>query len=208
MHIHIPKMAHSVREFLIEISTITVGILIALSLEAGVEAWHHHELVEQARANLRKELEDNRDGLMKSLATERSAVAGLNRMSAYLRSRSAGDKAAGEDIAINVDFTEMRTAAWESTVATQALAHMPYEEAQALALAYSASRTFNGLQQEARKPYIEMAATLGDDPSSMSQEQVRDTQRAIGLNRMYATTTVKTGQDLLKVYDRALEKLD
>jgi hypothetical protein len=201
-------MAHSVREFLIEISTITVGILIALSLEAGVEAWHHHELVEQARANLRKELEDNRDGLMKSLATERSAVAGLNRMSAYLRSRSVGDKAAGEDIAINVDFTEMRTAAWESTVATQALAHMPYEEAQALALAYSASRTFNGLQQEARKPYIEMAATLGDDPSSMSQEQVRDTQRAIGLNRMYATTTVKTGQDLLKVYDRALEKLD
>ena len=85
---------------------------------------------------------------------------------------------------------------------------MPYDEAQALALAYSASRTFNGLQQEARKPYVEMAATMADDPTSMSKEQVAETQRAIRLNRMYATTTVQTGEDLLKVYDRALEKLD
>lgn len=208
VHVHIPKMPHSVREFLAEISTITVGILIALSLEAGVEALHHQELVEQARANLRRELEDNRNGLEKALATERSAVAGLNRMSAFLQSESAGEKAAGENIAINIDFTEMRTAAWESTVATQALAHMPYDEAQALALAYSASRTFNGLQQEARKPYVEMAATMADDPTSMSKEQVAETQRAIRLNRMYATTTVQTGEDLLKVYDRALEKLD
>jgi hypothetical protein len=208
MHIHVPKMAHSLREFLVEISTITVGILIALSLEAGVEAWHHHELVEQARANIRRELEDNRNGLAKSLATERIALQGLNRMSDLVRTTLAGKKPESANFDINIVFIEMRTAAWESTVATQALTHMPYEEAQALALAYSASRTFNGLQQEARKPYIEMAGTLGEDPASMSKEELREAQRAVGINRMYVTAASATGQDLLEVYDRALERLD
>lgn len=203
-----PKTAHSLREFLVEISTITVGILIALSLEAGVEAWHHRELVEQARANLRRELEDNRKGLAKALTTERSAVAGLGRMNDYAKSRLSGGRPGEPMIALHVDFAEMRTAAWESTVATQALSHMPYEDAQVFALAYSASRTFNGLQQEARKPYIEMAATLDGDPGAMTDEQLRETQRAVALNRMYAATALATGQDLLKVYDRALQRLD
>lgn len=208
MHVHLPKAPHSLREFLVEIGTITAGILIALGLEAGVEAWHHQELVEQASTNLRRELQDNRKNLAKSLATERSAVEGLGKMSEYANSRISGGGSAEPKIAINVDFAEMRTAAWESTVATQALSYMPYEDAQALALAYSGSRTFNGLQQEARKPYIEMAATISGKPEAMNNEQLREVQRTVTMNRMYATTALATGQELLKVYDRALERLD
>ena len=49
--IHKPKAAHSVQEFLIEIGTIICGILIALSLEQGVETLRtHHEAEETDRA--------------------------------------------------------------------------------------------------------------------------------------------------------------
>ena len=208
VHVHLPKITHSLREFVVEIGTITAGILIALSLEAGVEAWHHHELVEQARVNLRRELDDNRKGLVEMLTSERNAIAGLDRLTDVARSQMAGGKSSEAEIAINIDFTEMRTAAWESTVAIQALAHMSYEEAQALALAYSASATFNELQREARKPWIEMAATSGEDFAGMKHDQIRSELRSLRLNRAYATATVATGQQLVKVYDRALKQLD
>ena len=52
MDIHKPKAAHSWREFAVEIGTIICGILIALSLEQGVEGLHHRHLAEQAEDDL------------------------------------------------------------------------------------------------------------------------------------------------------------
>ena len=49
MHIHKPKAAHSLREFLAEIGVIVVGVLIALAFEQVVEAfhWRHEVLMER-----------------------------------------------------------------------------------------------------------------------------------------------------------------
>ncbi len=58
MHIHKPKAPHGLREFLTEIGVIVVGILIALSLEQGVEAWCWHEKTEGAETAVRTELSD------------------------------------------------------------------------------------------------------------------------------------------------------
>jgi hypothetical protein len=60
MEIHAPEgPIHSVRHFLIHLLTITVGILIALSLE-GLNEWRHHRnLVHEAQSNLANELHDN-----------------------------------------------------------------------------------------------------------------------------------------------------
>lgn len=116
MHVHLPKMPHSLREFLVEIGTITVGILIALGLEAVVGAWHDRELVDQARANLRQELSDNRSGLVETLESDRKAISGLTRLAGYSRGRSDSKNTNESNIAINLEFREMRTAAWESTV--------------------------------------------------------------------------------------------
>ncbi|MDE2356248.1 MAG: hypothetical protein KGL69_05795 [Alphaproteobacteria bacterium] len=56
MEIHKPKAAHSLREFLVEIATITCGILIALGLEQAVEAFHWEEAVSKARLALHREI--------------------------------------------------------------------------------------------------------------------------------------------------------
>jgi hypothetical protein len=44
------------KEFLLHLVTITVGLLIALALEAAVEAAHHRHIVRDARENLRREM--------------------------------------------------------------------------------------------------------------------------------------------------------
>jgi hypothetical protein len=59
MEIHKPKAAHSWREFLIEIATIVLGILIALGLEQGIEAFHEHQLAREAREAIDAEMRED-----------------------------------------------------------------------------------------------------------------------------------------------------
>lgn len=54
--IHKPKPVHSLREFAGEIAIIVTGVLIALSLEQAVEAWHWRHQVEAAEVALGREL--------------------------------------------------------------------------------------------------------------------------------------------------------
>jgi len=48
------------RDFFLHLLTITVGLFIALTLQAGVESLHHRHLVTEARENLRREIQINR----------------------------------------------------------------------------------------------------------------------------------------------------
>jgi hypothetical protein len=57
MEIHRPKAAHSWREFFIEIGTIVIGILIALSLEQAIEALHEHSLARDAKEAIDAEMQ-------------------------------------------------------------------------------------------------------------------------------------------------------
>src|SRR5262245_35672460 len=51
MDIHPPtKPIESAKDFVIHLSMIVIGILIAIGLEQTVEAWHHHECWECRRA--------------------------------------------------------------------------------------------------------------------------------------------------------------
>ena len=60
MHIHLPKgNLESLRGFLLELFTITCGILIAISLESAVVSIHHHYLLREARGNILSEMRDN-----------------------------------------------------------------------------------------------------------------------------------------------------
>ena len=64
MEIHAPtKPVESIREFLIHLSMVTIGILIALGLEQAVEAWHHHEPGVEARENISNEIRDNKQAV-------------------------------------------------------------------------------------------------------------------------------------------------
>ena len=51
LEVHPPsEPVHGWRDFFIHLATITIGLLIALSLEGCVEFWHHRSLVHEAEA--------------------------------------------------------------------------------------------------------------------------------------------------------------
>src|SRR5580698_5905014 len=58
---------HGWRDFFIHLSTITIGLLIALSLEGCVEWQHHRHLVHEAEASLHNEIEQNSRDLHESI---------------------------------------------------------------------------------------------------------------------------------------------
>jgi hypothetical protein len=58
--IHSPENSiRTWRDFLLHLLTITIGLFIALMLEAAVESMHNRHLVREARENLRSEIESN-----------------------------------------------------------------------------------------------------------------------------------------------------
>jgi hypothetical protein len=60
MDIHPPHQPiHTLKDFLLHLLTITVGLFIALSLEAAVESLHHRHLVRDAHENLHREITTN-----------------------------------------------------------------------------------------------------------------------------------------------------
>ena len=58
VHARHDKM-HGLKDFLLHLFTITVGLLIALSLEGCVEWQHHRHLVQEAEEGLRGEIAQN-----------------------------------------------------------------------------------------------------------------------------------------------------
>ncbi len=61
MDIHKPKAIHSWREFLKELGTIVLGILIALGLEQAVEARREHQLAAEAHEAILAEMQVDLD---------------------------------------------------------------------------------------------------------------------------------------------------
>jgi hypothetical protein len=59
MDIHKPHAAKTWKEFFIELGTVVLGILIALSLEQAVENWREHRQYLEAREAMRVELASN-----------------------------------------------------------------------------------------------------------------------------------------------------
>jgi hypothetical protein len=71
MDIHKPKPWHGVREFLKEIGTIVIGVLIALGAEAVVERLHEARLSDEAQAIVRDEINVDITNMATRFAPER-----------------------------------------------------------------------------------------------------------------------------------------
>jgi hypothetical protein len=75
------------------------------------------------------------------------------------------------------DFTTLGTSAWESTVATNALVHMPFDQASAVAGAYASARAFNSLEDRIEDRWFELSS-IGD-PSDVTNADLRRVLRQL-----------------------------
>lgn len=206
MDIHRPKLPHSWREFATEIGIITLGILIALGLEAIVTSFHNREVVEKSRAQLLNELSINRAHLQEVVEAAKIDQKSLRSYIAYGQARLRHSAHLVPNDPLPGSFTTLSTAGWESTVATNALVHMPFDEANAVATAYASSRAFNSLEERIEEHWFELSS-IGDDPSSLSDAETRKALGQLRVAYTYQTAIALAGADLQRKYDEAIAAL-
>jgi hypothetical protein len=146
LDVHAPhNPIHGVKDFLLHLLTITVGLLIAVGIEGCVELHREHKLVNEARATMRDEIEHNSDQMKGALGKLEKQRVALEKDLATLKriQENPKDKEA-QNTSISADFTMigLRDTAWKTAQATGALAFMPYKDSLRYSDVYGSQQEF------------------------------------------------------------------
>jgi hypothetical protein len=153
MDIHSPdKPVHNFKDFAIHIATVTLGLLIALSLDGLRETFRVHRLVRVTRENFRKELEVSQDHIRDELEL---VTAGHDKLMALSNDAPTLARQHPEQIVarledVNNPYYFFPTNSWQTALSTGALAHMGSEEVSAYAWASEGTRIYTDLQAKTR----------------------------------------------------------
>jgi hypothetical protein len=205
MDLHPPGgPVRSLKDFLVHLGIVTLGILIALGLEQLVEAHHRANLAKIAVAGFRKELAYNENAVKDVLARMPELHGKIDRAIALLSSEpSSGTRQ--EPIAypgISVDLVS--TANWETAIATQALNELPFDAVTRYAQAYGTLRLFVDTERSGLNMWQDLRR-FGADPAGLSKEQRNIVMQEL---RRYDGALIVidfAGQGALKSCDAALK---
>jgi hypothetical protein len=215
MEIHAPhKPILTLKEAAVHLAIVTVGILIALSMEGLLERTRHRALVQEARTNLNAELRNNKQSLERlqgRFAGMKTRLEhGLDVLNALPDPRGVADATAlyGLDeggIVHNYDIAELASASRSTAEVTGAFGLMEYAEAQKYAAAYDRQELYKRVQDTALNNAM-TAFALGQklDFQRVSPAALDDTRRQVRLAIGTLIIEEEVAGALAKVYARAL----
>jgi hypothetical protein len=165
------------RDFFIHLATITIGLLIALSMEGCVEWQHHRHLVHEAEASLRVEIQSNAESLKENLDGVRKEQELLSQDVAVLKKIVANPKVPNHDeMSIRFNIRGFDDVSWKTAQATGALSYMPYAEAQEYSDIYDTQHAIDEAEHQAiRDTVVSVAPFLNSnksDPNPSAAEAV------------------------------------
>jgi hypothetical protein len=165
------------RDFFIHLATITIGLLIALSLEGCVEWQHHRHLVHEAETSLRGEIQNNAKSLKANLEGVSKEQKLLSQDVAVLKKIIANPKVPNHDeLSIQFNIRGFDDVSWKTAQATGAFGYMPYAEAQEYSNIYDSQHAIYEAEQQAiRDTVISVAPFLNSkksDPNPSAAEAV------------------------------------
>ncbi len=176
LDVHPPhEPVHGWRDFLLHLATITIGLFIALMLEAGVEWLHHRHIVHEARENIRHEIEQNHVLAIDDLRFLQEDVDRMHANLTTIHALAAHPKDFHGRLQFTMSWSSFSDAAWRSSRDMGALAYMPYSEVQGYSDVY-------GQQDLVRQQAIDiftrqvLSATpvfMETDMSRLSPDEVR-----------------------------------
>jgi hypothetical protein len=146
LDVHAPhEPIHGVKDFLLHLLTISVGLLIAVGIEGCVELHREHKLVKEARATMREEIESNSKEMTEAVENIKKQKAAMQKNTAALTRilENPKDKSA-QDLDIDASYTNktLKDTAWKTAQTTGALSYMPYSEGEKYAAIYQAQAAF------------------------------------------------------------------
>lgn len=214
MHIHLPKgNLGSLRGFLLELFTITCGILIAISLESAVESIHHHHLLREARDNIRSELRDDLrsiDSATKEIPRELEMLQKVVALCMQERSHR-GSVDLRKVININLGLTDfiISSNSWSTAQSIGAVSLMDYEEIKKYTSVYETQTMTTSLGQQTLEKWLQLqriGIILGDKTNlkDFSNDDLADIERTASEAFSFTSTLQQFGQSLTKKYNQIL----
>jgi hypothetical protein len=178
-----PEPIHGWRDFLLHLFTITIGLLIALSLEGCVEWQHHRHLVHEAEASLHDEIQNNSKGLPNAIADLHKQQEDLKHDVVVLKYIVKNHKPPKDDnMTITYHIRTFDNVSWKTAQSTTALSYMPYAQAQEYADIYSTQDALESTEkQAARDAIISLAPFINsnDDDPDPTEDQANDIKQKI-----------------------------
>lgn len=208
LDVHPPhEKIHGFRDFLLHLLTITIGLLIALGLEALVERVHENNLRVEAEQNVRHEVEDNR----KEVAGTRALLAGekrnLTQVLKYLRARAANKPNNIHELTMTFTGGTLKDASWSTAGATGALALMEYSDVKKFEAAYQEQKDFLDVERQALNDVLQLHSyVLYDfDPETFppAEAEAAEKDARVALSHLNAIDQLGAGLD--RTYAAALK---
>jgi hypothetical protein len=205
MEIHAPEgPILSGRHLAVQLATITIGILIALSLE-GVTGWFHHRaLVREARANILSEIGDNKRELDGALHGATASEQHLNEALRLVNDLLARKKSDIHTVTLVYVGPQLSSASRNTAEATGALGYMEYTEVKRYAAAYELQQQYMRLQDRLLESWIPMLHSAQGDPDTLSQAELMEWKRQLLTSLSYVQSEASIGKSLSAEYEKIL----
>jgi hypothetical protein len=178
LDVHPPhEPLYSWRDFFIHLATITIGLLIALSLEGCVEWQHRRHLVHEAETSLHREIQENSKNLQATLDDLHKQQDALEQDIVVLKKIIANPKVTNHDpMSIGFHISGFKSVNWKTAQSTGALSYMPYERAEEYSTIYYQQDLVDDAQkQAARDAIVSVGPFLGSkrgDPNPSAEDAI------------------------------------
>jgi hypothetical protein len=211
MEVHAPhEPIHSWRDFFIHIATITIGLLIALGLEAAVEALHHRHIRQETRENLQAELRENQATFPKDLRALEGEAKEMRENIALLQ-RLRAHQPAGADEKLHFAWFWNATAdtAWQTARETGALALMDNEKVKGYDGIYSQQALVDQAALQLTHDITKSAIPLTVEPNlnALSPALIDELIRSCAANLNQIQYVQTLAASVMPNYKNALESL-
>ncbi len=164
MEIHAPHQpVHTWRDVLVHLAIVTVGILIALSLEQVTEWIHHKSIVREAKENISNELRDNQKQLDGALPGMDTNIRNQERALALVNDLLAHKKMDTGQITIAFSTPAASSTSWRAAEAVGALSFMDYPTLKKYAEVYEEQNSFLQLQTRTQETVIAALTYFHDE---------------------------------------------
>ena len=204
MDIHPPHgPIKSWREFAVHLLTITIGVLIALSLEGLVEWRHHRMLVHEAGANITAEIHGNAAELKKARNDLGESEKQLEQLVDTIHRMESNPNFKPHDVVFNWTVTELHQTSWGTANATGAVGYMEYGEVIRYTRIFDVQQEYMALQRGALEASLAVQAlgTLLGRDSRLSEAELGHAESTVALALAKARALDQVGQVLAKQYE-------
>jgi len=199
MELHVPHGSiRSIKDFLVHIGIVIVGVIIALGLSQLVEARHRSRMATETLGGFRREIifaESQVKQVLDSIPAWRSQIdTEIARLSATPTQSTDQDPIKYPEPAFQI----IRKASWETAIATQIIGALPPDKVRGYELAYEELTIFVDEERIGVGYWYELNK-YGENAAALSAEDRRALIKELRRYKAFAWFLEAIGTDALKV---------